>query len=126
MRSDNLSAEDQIRLAAMVALREQWAAVDRSRLAALVRAASHTMTGLLTVRDVCQALQISEATWHRWCRDLGLRELARDCVAEVDRALRSAGADETTTVEDVKADPDLALAVGAVGVWPREEGSTRP
>lgn len=103
----------------MISLRREWDAVGAARLAVLVRAQVAVDAGALTVKQVAQVFEVSEATWYRWVQSLGLRELAAECVAGVDAALRAAGATDETTLADVRADPDLALALGTRGVWSR-------
>lgn len=104
-------------LALMIALREESEAVATSRLAVLVRCQIAIDSGALKARHVAQVLGRSVAAWYRLVDDLGLRELAAECVAELDGALRDAGATGETTLADVNADPDLALAAGRRGVW---------
>lgn len=107
------------RLAAMITVRREFDAAKTARVAALVRAQVFVLSGVLTVTQASHALGISVRTWHKWSTDLGLRELARECMADVDHSLRDAGATDDTTVADVKANPDLALASGSAGVWPK-------
>lgn len=113
-----LSAEHRRKLAAMIQLhrgwRQGWQAYQEARLVVLVRAAAMIETGLLSVPDVCQALQVSPSTWARYARLA--RPLMLDAAAEVDRALRDAGADESTTLADIGRDPDLELALETIGV----------
>lgn len=117
--------ERQGRLLAVI--QREFAAAHAARVGALVRAQIAVMSGSLTVGQVAFILGIGRGTWHRWVRDFGLRELAADCVLEVDQALRGAGvhdlstpqggASDDTTVDEVKADPNLQLALGSIGVW---------
>jgi hypothetical protein len=84
--------------------------------------------GLLSVADVCRSLDVSPSTWTRYARIA--RPLMLDAAQEVDGALREAGADENTTLADVKTNPDLELALAAVGVHhrvsPAEEQGNAP
>jgi hypothetical protein len=124
-----LSPENRERLAVMVALHRHWtaaaearAAAAQARVAVLLWAASVVEEGTLPVAQVCLALQISQNTWYRHMRALRPvrgSETERLAVAAIDQALREAGADETTTIEDVKANPDLELALATIGVHHR-------
>ncbi|GAA1223149.1 hypothetical protein GCM10009676_00510 [Prauserella halophila] len=100
-------------------LRQEKRAAEHHKLALLVRARVMVDAATLTVAEVCSALGISESTWHRLSRQHGLKALARECVVDVDGALREAGATDATTVDDVAADTDMELAAGAQGVWQR-------
>lgn len=113
----DLNPEERRKLAAMVTIHREFTAAATARISALVRGQAMVMSGLLTVGNLAQALGVSEATWHRWARDLGLRELAADVVADLDTALRAAGADQSTTTDDIKNTPELELAAGAAGAW---------
>lgn len=96
----------------LAAIQREFAAVAEARLAALVRAQIHILSGALTVTDISHALGVTRGTWYRWQREFELRELAVECVAEVHQTLSTVaahGGDET----------DAELALGAIGVWGR-------
>jgi hypothetical protein len=112
-----LPAEQQKKLDAMIQLHRGWQGWQAARLTVMVTAAAMLETGLLTVADVCQALQVSPSTWQRYARIA--RPLMLDAAATIDGALREAGAGEDTTVDDVKTDPDFELALASVGVHHR-------
>lgn len=98
----------------------EFSAARAARVAALVRAQVAIMSGSLTVGQVAFALGITRGSFHRWQRDLGLRELALECVIEVDQALRATGArNDDNTTENLTKDQELAL--GSIGVWKRSE-----
>jgi len=120
--SDRLSPEAQRKLDAMIAVHREFTAAASARLAALVRAQAFISTGLLRVVDVCQALGVTERTWYRWAAELELKDLAADVVAQIDAALREAGATEQTTAAEVRADPNLELALLIAGGRFRAEG----
>ena len=117
-----LSPANRERLAVMVALHRHWTAWQQARIAVLLWAADVVEEGTLTVAQACQALQISQNTWYRHMRAIRPvrgSETERLAVAAIDQALRAAGADETTTLEDVKSNPDLELALATIGVHHR-------
>jgi hypothetical protein len=117
-----LSPANRERLAAMVALHRHWTAWQEARIAVLLWAADVVEQGTLTVAQACTALQISQNTWYRHMRAIRPvrgSETERLAVAAIDRALRAAGADESTTLEDVKSNPDLELALATIGVHHR-------
>lgn len=94
----------------LAAIQREFAAVAEARLAALVRAQIHIMSGALTVTDIAHAIGVTRGTWYRWQREFELRELAVDCVTEVHQTLSTVfahGGDET----------DAELALGSIGVW---------
>lgn len=111
------SAGQKRRLEVMIGLQRDWESLGAERLAVLVKAQVAVMSGTLTAGHVSQALGLSQARWHKWVEMYGLEELAVECVAELDRALRAAGADGLSTVAEVQADADLSLAAGKTGVW---------
>lgn len=111
------SVEQRRKLEVMINLHRDLEAASAGRLAVMVRAQVAIEAGTLSVAQVAQVFGISASTWRRWVEPLGLRELAADCVNEVDRALRSAGATGETTLSEVKSNPDHELALGAAGVW---------
>lgn len=94
-------------------------AAESHKVAVLVKARAMFDAGTLSVPEVCTALGVSESTWHRLNRQYGLRELAGDVLADIDQALRAAGASDATDLARVKESLDVELALGAVGVWKR-------
>jgi hypothetical protein len=99
-------------------LTQEWAGWQRARLATLVRAEVMILAGTLAPHEAAAALGVAEATLRRWRAAYGLRELARGCVADVDRVLRAQGATDATDVADV-AGVDVEAALGGIGVWRR-------
>ncbi|MGH8775072.1 MAG: hypothetical protein ACRDWI_07830 [Jiangellaceae bacterium] len=124
---DGLSERARTSLAAMIVLHEKWAGWQRERTHVLLFAASLVDQGVLTVADVTRALGISQSSWYRHAaalRPVRGSVLERDALAEIDKALRSAGAAESTTLADVKSNPDYELALAAIGVQHRSTDTT--
>jgi len=122
--SDRLSEADRARLALMIDLHQRWQAWQDSRTASLLLAARLIDDGVLSLANVCMALDMSPATWYRHrkaLRPVRGSELEAAMVAEIDQALRAAGATDATTLADVKNNPDLELALAAIGVDHRTE-----
>ncbi|MGH9252360.1 MAG: hypothetical protein ACRD0W_23005 [Acidimicrobiales bacterium] len=124
---DGLSEQAKTSLAAMIVLHEKWAGWQRERTHVLLFAASLVDQGVLTVGDVTRALGISQSSWYRHVKALRPvrgSELEADVLAAVDAALRVAGADESTTLADVKNDPNYELALATIGVHHRSTDTT--
>lgn len=122
--SDQLPDQQRHKLALMIALREQWQAWQNTRTECLMWAVALVDQDVLTVAQACQALGISQASWYRHRRALRAvpgSQTEADVLAAIDQVLRAAGADETTTLADVKNNPDLELALAAIGVHHRTD-----
>lgn len=118
-----MNEEQRKQLVAMTTVHREFEAAANARLACLVRAQTMIMAGTLTASQVARAIGVSEGSWYRWARDLELRELAADCVAEVDKVMRDMDAGADNTVADLQNAMDnvdglkIEHALASIGVW---------